>query len=142
MAISSESNRDPKNYVRHLLPKGHGFPLWVPQPNLSLSEEYRRNGVCIGDVGIITAEGAFDFLFNICRPPDMNPNNVNLIDRISPPRLPEGYRLLPSPEEGDILKQILYSPGSHVSSEFVEKLGGDSNGDTKCVPSLLDWWSL
>ena len=40
--------------------------LWAPQPYLQLSKEYRRGGTQVGDVGIITQEGAFDFMFNIC----------------------------------------------------------------------------
>ncbi|KDR74002.1 hypothetical protein GALMADRAFT_597560 [Galerina marginata CBS 339.88] len=43
---------------------------------------YQRHGTAIGDVGIITASGAFDFLFNICLPCD-HPFN--------PPELPENF---------------------------------------------------
>lgn len=57
-------------YKQHLLPKGLGHPLWIPQSNMRLPVPYRQTGVSIGDVGIITREGAFDFLFNICYPRD------------------------------------------------------------------------
>lgn len=59
---------DSENYARCLFPKGHGYPFWVPKPNDSLSQEYRDRGLDIGDVGIITPRGQFDFLFNICLP--------------------------------------------------------------------------
>jgi hypothetical protein len=69
-------------YERHLLLKKKGFPLWIPEPNRTLPMPYRRDGVSIGDVGIITTSGAFSFLFNICLPHD---------DPINPSVLPDGF---------------------------------------------------
>lgn len=62
-------------YARLLLPKRLGFPLWNPTPDNNLPSEYRESGIGIGDVGIITMDGEFDFLFNICVPPD-HPINI------------------------------------------------------------------
>ncbi|KIL57182.1 hypothetical protein M378DRAFT_36399, partial [Amanita muscaria Koide BX008] len=54
-------------YTRAMLKCQVGYPLYVPQPYSGFSEEvYSRKGVCVGDVGIITKDGAFDFLFNVC----------------------------------------------------------------------------
>ncbi|KAF8995329.1 hypothetical protein BDQ17DRAFT_1211610, partial [Cyathus striatus] len=53
-------------YARLLWIKGRGFPLWYPSPEANLPAEYRKNGIRIGDVGIINSSGQFDFLFNIC----------------------------------------------------------------------------
>jgi hypothetical protein len=64
-------------YSRHLLAKGNGFPLWTPEPNESLSDEHRNKGIMIGDVGIIKADGSFDFLFNICVPSSHAVNHRN-----------------------------------------------------------------
>ena len=51
-------------YSTLLLQEGEGFPLWLPSPGERGDPE---NGINIGDVGIITPNGAFYFLFNICR---------------------------------------------------------------------------
>ena len=63
-------------YAQCLLPLKEGYPLYRPglhfRPNDDVYEAYRREGISIGDVGIIRPGGDFDFLFNICRTP--NPN--------------------------------------------------------------------
>ncbi|KAF9260127.1 hypothetical protein L218DRAFT_620663 [Marasmius fiardii PR-910] len=43
-----------------------GCALWIPEPNKELTSQYRQNGVQIGDVGILKADGSFDFVFNVC----------------------------------------------------------------------------
>ncbi|KAM6491358.1 hypothetical protein JOM56_013132 [Amanita muscaria] len=71
-------------YTRSMLKCLTGYPLYDPQPYSDLSEEYMRKGVRVGDVGIITKDGAFDFLFNVC------PSQNSLIN---PPNLPRGFTL-------------------------------------------------
>ncbi|KAH0588260.1 hypothetical protein H2248_006968 [Termitomyces sp. 'cryptogamus'] len=51
-------------YARQLLPKRHGYPLWIPEP-YGNSLPYRTKGVRIGDVGYVTEDGAFETLFNV-----------------------------------------------------------------------------
>ncbi|KAF8977599.1 hypothetical protein BDQ17DRAFT_1224375, partial [Cyathus striatus] len=55
-------------YVEKMFPLKHGYPLWLPQPDHNLPIEYRQNGVSIGDIGFITSNGGFDYLFNIWSP--------------------------------------------------------------------------
>jgi hypothetical protein len=62
-------------YARILLTKRIGYPLWVPEPS-TYPVEYPREGVSIGDVGVITFDGHFDFIFNICLPSD---HPINLL---------------------------------------------------------------
>lgn len=60
----------PQLYAKHLLPFGYGYPLWTPEPSHELLQR-RRDGLRIGDVGVIDLEnGSFDVFFNICLPRD------------------------------------------------------------------------
>ncbi|PBK70212.1 hypothetical protein ARMSODRAFT_956285 [Armillaria solidipes] len=51
-------------YTKLLLSRGHGYPLWTPEPDYSLCSAYVGRGICVGDVGIIRDDGGFDFIFN------------------------------------------------------------------------------
>ena len=56
-------------YARHLL-SPRGYPLWTPEPSHQFLA-YRRDGLRIGDVGVVIPEdGCFDVFFNICLPQD------------------------------------------------------------------------
>ena len=114
----SEGNtieEEPSNsiYERHMYLKKRGFPLWIPQSNLRLSCSYRRRGVSIGDVGIFTAGGGFDFLFNICLPAG-HPSN--------PDELPEGFCPLQL-KPADVCEFRAYSSHSYIASSSVKKQG-------------------
>ncbi|KIM73789.1 hypothetical protein PILCRDRAFT_92868, partial [Piloderma croceum F 1598] len=50
---------------RILLLEKLGYPLWYPDLDENLPATYREHGVRIGDVGIITKAGRFDFIFNV-----------------------------------------------------------------------------
>src|SRR5882762_7675822 len=86
--ISSQKPND--IYERQLRLKERGFPLWIPDPDQNLHLDYRRTGVRIGDVGIITHSGAFSFLFNICLPHN---------DPVHPRMLPEHFAPISPPIE-------------------------------------------
>ena len=58
----------PQNVYAKNLPKYLGFPLWTPEPSNTLPENYKLDGLQIGDVGIVDSESGFDVLFNICKP--------------------------------------------------------------------------
>ncbi|KAK7445097.1 SCF ubiquitin ligase complex subunit cdc4 [Stygiomarasmius scandens] len=61
---------DSEIYARLLLRRQHGYPLWKPKPYESLPEFYRMTGTRLGDVGRITQDGHFHFLFNALAPAD------------------------------------------------------------------------
>jgi hypothetical protein len=83
-------------YQQHLKLKERGQPLWIPQSNMVLPIPYRSRGARVGDVGILTEDGGFDFLFNICVPRD---------DPINPAELPDNYApISPSINPIDIRK--------------------------------------
>ncbi|KAF9228829.1 hypothetical protein BS17DRAFT_744996 [Gyrodon lividus] len=67
---SSDSPQDV--YARLMICRdpSRGYPLWFPEPDSSLPEDYRHEGLRIGDVGIVVEDGSFDVLFNICLPED------------------------------------------------------------------------
>ena len=98
-------------YKRHMYLEAHGFPLWIPQPNMRLSRSYRRQGVSIGDVGIFTSDGGFDFLFNVCLPAG-HPNNPN--------ELPEGFSCFVL-RPADVSEFHAHSSHSYLASPSVKK---------------------
>ncbi|KIM42502.1 hypothetical protein M413DRAFT_27244 [Hebeloma cylindrosporum] len=61
-----------------------GIPLWTPMcPRREVSGSYKRNGIEIGDIGIITPQdGAFQCYFNIFLPPGHNENPPDLPDNL------------------------------------------------------------
>jgi len=106
-------------YDHHLWLKGRGFPLWIPEPNKRLPLTYRKRGINIGDVGVITPSGGFFFFFNICVPSD-NP--------INPCRLPEGFAPIDSPIEFlDVSEFNEFKPGCYLSSGFIENSKSESD---------------
>lgn len=115
-----------------MLPKGYGYPLWIPQSNMRLPVPYRQTGVCIGDVGIITPEGAFDCLFNICLPRDYSINS----------HVPDNFEPLSEtvPDRGDpislyhcpILEYRSFSSGAYLASDDIHA----NQAHLKCVQIL------
>jgi hypothetical protein len=99
-------------YARQLLAKHYGYPLFVPEPDDGLPVSYRNKGASIGDVGIITPDGSFDFLFNICVPAN---------DPVNCYGVPDGFERVPiDPGEISLLNNM-HPPGSDVSSASVKR---------------------
>jgi len=116
--------KDNEIYERLLRQKKRGFALYVPQPNRRLPIAYQRIGIRIGDVGIITPDGGFSFLFNICAPSG---------DPINPPILPEDFSPLEPPlTDVDVVEFSRFSSGSYLASASIEKKESESH--PKCVP--------
>ncbi|KAJ7458914.1 hypothetical protein FB451DRAFT_1372119 [Mycena latifolia] len=102
---------DSRSYCAQLLRRGRGFPVYVPEPQRNLPQEYQRQGVTIGDVGRVTPEGIFDFFFNIYLDAD-NPINAD--------NVPEGFSPLERYVSRDVISRK-FGPGSHVSTPSVQK---------------------
>ena len=49
----------------------------MPTPSIGLPPAHRKTGIRVGDVGVITANGAFEFLFNACQSHDQQDGGVN-----------------------------------------------------------------
>ncbi|KAJ6512770.1 hypothetical protein C8R45DRAFT_326948 [Mycena sanguinolenta] len=101
---------DSKNYCSQLLRQGRGFPLFVPGPQPNLPAEYQTRGVAIGDVGRITAEGSFDFFFNIYLPAN---HSINA-------NVPEDFIPLSPYDPIDVIP-LDFGPGNYVSSHTVTR---------------------
>ena len=101
--------KDSEVYLRLMLKHRHGYPLYRPEPNRGLPIEYRKKGVRIGDVGRITPDGSFDFLFNI---DSSQANSVN------PPILPRDFETIPPI---GIISNDYFQPGEHLLSDHVKQ---------------------
>lgn len=86
--VSSRKSNDIDE--RHLILKGQGFSLRIPDPNPVLHLDYRRTGVRISDLGIITHSGVLFFLFHICPPHNYPVNPRILPDHFAPMSPPIG----------------------------------------------------
>ncbi|KAJ7807908.1 hypothetical protein B0H14DRAFT_2525517 [Mycena olivaceomarginata] len=103
---------DSRLYSRLLLPKGHGYPLFHPQPFDDLPLESRRVGTDIGDVGVVTSDGSFDVIFNVCRAAD---------DPINRFGVPGGFEQIYL-GSGDVAPRAQYhGPGSDISNARISK---------------------
>jgi hypothetical protein len=121
--VEFETPKDNEIYERLLRRKGRGLALYIPEPNIRLPIAYRVRGIRIGDVGIVTSDGGFSFLFNICVPHN---------DPIHPDVLPEGFSPLQPPlTDVDVVEFPRFKPGSYLASALIEKKESESN--TKCV---------
>jgi hypothetical protein len=87
--------------------------MWVPKLPDNLPREYHDRGADIGDVGIITDDGVFDFLFSICLPAD-HPINLG--------RTPPRFEHIVLNSFMDLITDDEKHPvGSYVGSMSVEK---------------------
>ncbi|KAF8414979.1 hypothetical protein L210DRAFT_2779864, partial [Boletus edulis BED1] len=75
----------PSNVYACNLLSHRGYPLWTPEPNIELPDSYQREGLKIGDVGVVVPDdGSFDVFFNMTLPrehplhaPDGVPSNFS-----------------------------------------------------------------
>ncbi|KIL61566.1 hypothetical protein M378DRAFT_13388 [Amanita muscaria Koide BX008] len=93
----------PEIYSRCMMVHGQGYPVYNPEPDPSLSPNNRKTGIRIGDVGLVTRDGSFDFLFNVC----------GQYQHFNPPRLPDNFKTIESID----VAMVTHSPrGKHLFS--------------------------
>ncbi|KAF9555589.1 hypothetical protein CPC08DRAFT_642657, partial [Agrocybe pediades] len=89
-----------------------GSPLWIPEPPYNLPTQYQLKGASIGDVGVLSPSGSFDFFFNICYPSD---------DPINSGGVPKGFKSLDPPLNNLNIRRVQeFDSGSYVASESIE----------------------
>lgn len=104
---------DSEIYAHYLLPKKHGFPLWCPRP-LSCLPFHHKQGVSIGDVGILTSSGEFEFFFNIC---------AGSLDAVNQLGVPDGFEpISPLPQSTDIAVDTVDGSGRALFSHGIEEI--------------------
>ncbi|KIM44525.1 hypothetical protein M413DRAFT_55813, partial [Hebeloma cylindrosporum] len=60
-----------QTYARSFFPSGHGYALFVPETMVPVPDDFKQErGISIGDVGILTRQTEFAFMFNIFLPAD------------------------------------------------------------------------
>ncbi|KAJ7919662.1 hypothetical protein B0H13DRAFT_233085, partial [Mycena leptocephala] len=101
---------DSARYSRLLHPKGQGCPLFHPQPFDDLPPTLRQTGTRIGDVGIVTSNGAFDPIFNILDRAEDNRSGV-----------PQGFEQVRLRHDAIAEQRLCHLPGSDISSTTIEK---------------------
>jgi hypothetical protein len=97
-------------YARCLDSKDYGYPMWNPKPLDHLPLEFRDRGVFIGDVGTITPEGSFNFLFNAFLPSE-SPINQG--------RTPSEFIPFPNLRSDMLITSQSQPPGSVIASKSV-----------------------
>ncbi|KAJ7601117.1 hypothetical protein C8J56DRAFT_26549 [Mycena floridula] len=120
MLLSSEV------YSNGLMPLGHGFPLWRPKPMNMMG----RRGVQVGDLGYVTRDGGFVFLFNIHRDKD---------DPSQSRGAPDGFS--PLQDMGEVAEETEhFVPGTRlvypvqVQAEAAQNTGDPLHGVSLAVP--------
>ncbi|KAJ6451973.1 hypothetical protein C8R45DRAFT_916444 [Mycena sanguinolenta] len=115
-----ESFSECEIYTNQLMRRKRGFPLYIPGPSESLPEEYRETGIQIGDVGTVTPEGLFDFLFNIYLSAD-HPININGV--------PDDFHPLARYHDQRDIIMISHDPGDYVATSLINKVISNAQSD-------------
>ncbi|KAJ7618980.1 hypothetical protein DFH06DRAFT_1011780 [Mycena polygramma] len=103
---------DSQLYSRLLFAKMQGYPLFHPAPFDDLPESVRRIGTEIGDVGLITQNGSFDPIFNICRARDDPSNRFGV---------PPAFEQIPLGPDAIATSALVHLPGSHICNTSISK---------------------
>jgi len=102
--------------------------MWIPGPDMDLPTEYRRQGMLIGDVGILYRAEGFIFLFNIFLPANHPINKGRVPDDFEPldsSRLQQGTR-----------KQVI-GKNEYLTSPSVRKLSSTNSHSSYVSLSIV-----
>ena len=117
--IGTDARTRAQIYTLDMLMHKMGYPLYKPTPLRILPTVHRMHGVRVGDVGVITEEGAFHFMFNACQghdQPDPAANSAELLDR---------FELLQVSPESDIEVKRLFGPRTLLPSNHINEIRCD-----------------
>ncbi|KAK7436206.1 MAPK-activated protein kinase Srk1 [Stygiomarasmius scandens] len=118
-------------YPRMMFPRRKGYAMWYPEPDEGAPPEYRKTGVQIGDLVLITGLGGLGYLFNICLPAD-HPVNAG---RVPEDFKPLKYQLriqkstqdpgsfIPSSDSGILAEHINNGDKTWLSAKVPEEFG-------------------
>ncbi|KAK0433775.1 hypothetical protein EV421DRAFT_1690386, partial [Armillaria borealis] len=106
-------DRAPDIYVPLLMTKGHGYPLWLPDPFSTLPPAYLRCGTQVSDLGYLTDDGGFAYLFNVCKDAS-DPINLN---RVPPDFVP----VMGIPDPGIQGRLEMHDKNSVITTAAVEQ---------------------
>ena len=105
-----------------------GYPLYEPTPLRILPTVYRKHGIRVGDVGVITEDGAFDFMFNACQGHDQPDAAVNSAE------LPDRFELLQASPESDIEVGRLFGPKTLLPGNHINEIPCDLGYMDRLLP--------
>jgi hypothetical protein len=104
--------QSPNNlYAKILSQFGFGYPLWIPGPSTSASPAYFSRGVNIGDVGIKTRRGSFDFLFDASLPA-CDPINIDGV--------PDEFVPLLTQARSKDIDPDFFAPWTYIGERYVK----------------------
>ncbi|KAJ7483226.1 hypothetical protein FB451DRAFT_102346 [Mycena latifolia] len=107
---------DAARYSRLQHTNGFGFALFHPQPFDDLPPTMRQTGTRIGDVGIVTPNGAFDPIFNILDRAEDNRSGV-----------PQGFEQVRLRDDAIAEQRRCHLAGSDISNTTIKKKRLDVN---------------
>jgi hypothetical protein len=110
------------------MPQVEGHPLWVPEPNSLPIGTQREQGVTPGDVGFITSQGSFTYMFHIFSGPGApRHGNPNIYET------PHGFIPIEVNSNIPIMDDIpgYYNNNTFISSATNQKVDISVNLDTR-----------
>ncbi|KAK0446196.1 hypothetical protein EV421DRAFT_257364 [Armillaria borealis] len=133
-------------YTKLLLRRCHGYPLWIPESDSNLPDVVRNKGVSIGDLGILTDDGGFDFLFNVCAEADDPVNRGHVPPQFQPLRIRSSHAIRKIPgfhcrnssiTSAHVSKTTIIVEGSAEMTPFVTGGGKFEFSTSKAEAAIL-----